>query len=126
MGKNLPAKAGDMRDIGSIPGSGRSPGGGNGNPFQYSCLENPMDRGDLWAKVHTVTKGWKRLSMQAQYIAKIGLSYGASGKEPFCQGKRQEMRVQSLGQEDPLKKEMVTHSSTLAWKIPCMEEPGGL
>ena len=43
--KNLPASAGDTRDAGSIPGLGRSPGGGHGNPFQYSCLENPMDRG---------------------------------------------------------------------------------
>ena len=43
--KNLPAKAGDTRDMGSISELGRSPGGGNGNPLQYSCLENPMDRG---------------------------------------------------------------------------------
>ena len=43
--KNLPANAGDIRDAGSIPGLGRSPGEGNGNPLQYSCLENPMDRG---------------------------------------------------------------------------------
>ena len=43
--KNLPANAGDIRDVGLIPGSGRSPGGGHGNPLQYSCLENPMDRG---------------------------------------------------------------------------------
>ena len=43
--KNLPANAGDMRDVGLIPGLGRSPGGGNGNPLQFSCLENPMDRG---------------------------------------------------------------------------------
>ena len=47
--KNLPAKAGDIRDMGSIPGSGRSPGGGHGNPLQYSCLENSMDRGAWWA-----------------------------------------------------------------------------
>ena len=47
--KNLPASAGDS---GSISGSGRSPGGGNGNPLQYSCLENPMDRGALWVIVH--------------------------------------------------------------------------
>ena len=46
MVKNLPANAGDM---GSVPGSGRSPGGGNGNPPQYSCLENPVDRGAWWA-----------------------------------------------------------------------------
>ena len=45
MVKNPPANAGDVRDTGPVPGSGRSPGGGNGNPLQYSCLENPMDRG---------------------------------------------------------------------------------
>ena len=44
--KNALANAGDIRDMGSIPGSGRSPGGGNSNPVEYSCLENPMDRGD--------------------------------------------------------------------------------
>ena len=55
-GKNLPANAGDIRDAGSIPGSGRSPGGGHDNPLQYSCLENPMDRGAWWATVHRVTK----------------------------------------------------------------------
>ena len=44
-GKEAPGNAGDVRDVGSIPGSGRFPGGGHGNPFQYSCLENPMDRG---------------------------------------------------------------------------------
>ena len=43
-------------DTGSIPGSGRSPGGGNGNPLQYCCLENPIDRGACWAAVHGVTK----------------------------------------------------------------------
>ena len=45
MVKNLPANVGDIRDVGSIPRSGRSPGGEHGNPLQYSCLENPMDRG---------------------------------------------------------------------------------
>ena len=54
--KNLPANAGDARDVGSIPGLGRSPGVENGNPFQYSCLESSMDRGALWATVHGVTK----------------------------------------------------------------------
>ena len=49
-------------DLGSIPGLGRSPGEGNGNPFQYSCLENPMDGGARWATVHRVTKSWTRLS----------------------------------------------------------------
>ena len=54
--KNPPANAGDMRDMGSIPGSGRSPGGGHDNPLQYSCLENPMDRGAWWATVHWAAK----------------------------------------------------------------------
>ena len=54
--KNPPAKAGDIRDTGSIPGSGRSPGEGNGNPLQYSCLKNPMDRGAWWATVHGVAQ----------------------------------------------------------------------
>ena len=54
--KNLPANAGDIRDADSIPGSGRSPIGGNSNPLQYSCLENPMDRGAWRATVYRVTK----------------------------------------------------------------------
>ena len=49
--KNLPANAGDTRDMSLIPGLGRSPEGGNGNPLQYSCLENPMDRGAWWPTV---------------------------------------------------------------------------
>ena len=63
--KNLPATAGDARDTGSIPGSGRSPEGGNGNPLQYSCLENPMNRGARWAAVHGVTKSQTQLSKSA-------------------------------------------------------------
>ena len=55
--KNLPANAGNIRDVGSIPGSGRSPGGGKGNPLQYSYQENPMDRGGWLATVHGVAKG---------------------------------------------------------------------
>ena len=54
--KNLPAKAGDTGDTGLIPGLGRSPEAGNGNPLRYSCLENPMDRRAWWAIVHGVTK----------------------------------------------------------------------
>ena len=68
MVKNLPANAEDLRDMGWIPGLGRSPGGGHGDILQYSCLENPMDRGAGWATVHRVTKSWtrlKRLSMHA-------------------------------------------------------------
>ena len=66
--KNPPANAGDIRDAGSIPGSGRSPGGGHGNPLQFSCLENFIDRGAWCATFHGVTKSWtwlKRLSIHA-------------------------------------------------------------
>ena len=56
--KNPPANARDAGDLDSIPGSGRSPGEGNGNPLQYSCLGNPMDRETCWATVHGVAKSW--------------------------------------------------------------------
>jgi len=59
--KNSPASAGDVRIMGLIPGSGRSPGEGNGSPLQYSCLENHIDRGVWWAAVHGVTKSWTLL-----------------------------------------------------------------
>ena len=59
--KNPPANAGDGRNMGSIPGSGRSCGEGNRNPLQYSCLENPKDRGAWWATVHGVAKSQARL-----------------------------------------------------------------
>ena len=55
------ASVGDVRDTGSIPGLGRSPGVGHGNALQYSCLENPMDRGGWWAMVHSVSKSWTQL-----------------------------------------------------------------
>ena len=97
MVKNPPAKAGDARDIGSIPGSGSSPGGGNGNPRQYSCLENPMDKGAWWADVYGVAQSWTRLS-----------------DFTFT------FHFQAL------EKEMATHSSVLAWRIPGTGEPGEL
>ena len=56
--KNLPVNAGDIRDAGSIPGSGRSPGIGHGNPLRYSCLENPVDRGAWWAIGHRLAESW--------------------------------------------------------------------
>ena len=54
MAKNPPANEGDIRDVGSIPRLGTSPGGGHGNPLQYSCLENPMNRGVCWVTVHNL------------------------------------------------------------------------
>ena len=59
--KNPPANAGDIGDMGSIPGWGRSPGGGHGNPLQYSCLEKLMDRGAWWATVHRIAKSQTQL-----------------------------------------------------------------
>ena len=61
MVKNPPANAGDFRDMGLIPRSKISPGGGHSNLLQYSCLENPMDRGAWQATVHSVTKRWTQL-----------------------------------------------------------------
>ena len=64
--KNPPADAVDVRDTGSIPGLGRSPGEGNGNPLQYSCLGNPVDKGAWQTTVHGVAKSWTQLSIQTQ------------------------------------------------------------
>ena len=74
--KNLPAYAGDIRDVCSIPGLRRSPGGEHSNPLQCSCLENPMDRGTWQAIVHRVAKSQtqlKPLSMYADYSSKFTL-----------------------------------------------------
>ena len=71
MVKNPSAGARDVKDSGSIPESGRSPGGGHGNPLQYSCLEHPMDRGAWQAVVHGVAKNLtrlKRLSTHTQHV----------------------------------------------------------
>ena len=85
-------------DLGSIPGSGRSPGEGNGNQLQFSCLENPMDGGAWWATVHG-SQSRTRLS---------------------------DFTLLCLPQRLWSEKAMAPHSSTLAWKIPWTEEPGGL
>ena len=74
MVKNPLANAGDIRDAGSIPGSGRSPGGGHGTPLQYSCLENPMDRGAWGTTVHGVAKsqiGLKQLGTYARITGRV-------------------------------------------------------
>ena len=63
--KNLLTNTEDTGDVGLVPGSGRSPGVGNGNPLQYSCLKNSMGRGAWWAAVHGVAESWTRLSKHA-------------------------------------------------------------
>ena len=96
-GSDGKASAYNAGDQGSIPGLGRSSGEGNGNPLQYSCLENPMDRGAWWAAVHGVAKSRTQLSDFT-----FTFHFHA------------------------LEKEMATHSSVLAWRIPGTGEPGGL
>ena len=89
--KNLPANAGDVRDAGLIPGSGRSPGEGHDNPLQYSCLESPMDRGTWRATVHRVTKSQTQLKWLGMHARKVygrlwplGLKYKIMGcSNPF-------------------------------------------
>ena len=66
--ENPSANAGDIRDTGLIPGSGRSPGEGNGNPLQCSCLGNPTGRGAWWATVHGVTKEWDTTEQLSDYV----------------------------------------------------------
>ena len=73
MVRNPPANSGDKGDAGLIPGSRGSPGEGNGNPLQYSCLENPMDRGPWHAAVHGVAKSWTRLKRMSMYHAREDL-----------------------------------------------------
>ena len=71
MVKNPPANAGDIRDVGLIPGSGRSPGGRHGNPLQYSCLENPMDRRAWWATVRSIARvrhDWSNLASTQYFV----------------------------------------------------------
>ena len=70
--KNLSASAGD---VGSTPGLGRSPGEGNGNPLQYSCLGNPMDRGAWWATVHGVTESDTTDSQLTEHAGKVELHF---------------------------------------------------
>ena len=77
MVKNPPANAGDAGYTGSIPGPGRSPGEGNSNPLQYSCLANPMDRGGWWTTVHTVAKrvGHDLATAQFKFADDDGMYY---------------------------------------------------
>ena len=82
MVKNLPANARDVRDGSLIPGSGRSPGGRHGNPLQYSCLENIVDRGTWWVIVHRVAKSQtslKQHGIQVTDLIYLGFKITANG-----------------------------------------------
>ena len=83
MVKNPPANAGGIRDVGLIAGLGRSPGGGHGNPLQYSCLENPIDIGAWWATVHRVALSRTHLKGLSTQAHKPGDSEG-QGRLACC------------------------------------------
>ena len=82
MVKNPPANAGDTGEAGSIPGSGRSPGGDNGNPLSYSCLENPMDRGAWRASLYGVPESRTQLHTRAQLVMDIPRATQDAGRAP--------------------------------------------
>ena len=94
------------------------------NNYSHSCPQ----RTSIYKQVsinHRATSIFQT-SIYKPSCYKMGFSGGANGKEPTCQCRRQKTCVQSLGEEDPLEKEMATHVSILAWRIPWTEEPGGL
>ena len=128
-GKDSSCNAGDP---GLIHGLRRSPGEVNGYSLQYSCLENSMDRGALWATVHGVAKSWTRLSKctHTQRCFQKALKHLMNTFLVVQTVKNlsamQETQVWSMSWEDPLEKWMVAHSSILAWRILWTEEPGGL
>ena len=78
MVKNLPANAGNVRDVGSIPGLGRSLEGGHGNPFQYSCLENPMDRGAWQATVPRVAMSQTQLNQLSTHTSILLMTFNVT------------------------------------------------
>ena len=123
--KNMPDHA---RDVGSIPGSGRFPGEGNGNPLQYSCLGNPWteEPGGLQSMgSHSVRHSWSD-GARTHIILNSHIIWFPVAQMVKDLPAMQETRIQSLGQEDTLEKGMATHPSILAWRIPETEGPGGL
>ena len=122
-GKESACSAGDL---GSIPGLGRFLGEGDGNPLQYSCLEDPTNRGAWRAIVQEIAKGngtititehskFKQSLLHTLLLRRRGFPDGSVVKNPPAMW---EIWVQSLGWEDPLENGMATHSSILVWRIP--------
>ena len=123
-GKESACNAGATGDLGLIPRWGRFPGGGNGNPLQYSCLENPRDGGAWWPAVCGVAQSRTRLKeLSSSSMHHSGVSLVAQRYRTHLPTQE---TLQSLGWEDPLEKEMATHPNILAWEIPWTEAPGGL
>ena len=123
--KNLSANVGDIRDMSSIPGLGRSPGGGHSNPLQYFCLENPMDRGESHELVGYSPQGCKESdTTEATWHSTEHVYTWAPLVAQTVENlpAMQETWVWPLGQEYPLEKGMTTHSSILALRIPWTEE----
>ena len=83
----------DAGDAGSIPGSGRSPGEGNDNPLQYSCLENAMDRGAWWASVHRIAKSWTQLKGLNMHAHSGGRDHSFISLQGIAQGSCNEYQV---------------------------------
>ena len=113
----------DISDAGSIPGSGKSHRGGHDNPFQCSCLENPMDRGAWRATVLEVKKSWtglKQILPRKSHGWRSLVGCSPWGREEVDTTERLHFHFHAL------EKEMATHSSVLAWRIPGTGEPGGL
>ena len=122
MVKNPPASTEDTGDRGSISGLGRFPEGGNGNPFYYSCLENPMDRGAWWATAHGIAKSQTGLKRQSLYTHTqaltpmcIGFPGGSDSKE-LTDNAGDLSLIPGLGRS--LGEGMATHFSIFAWRIP--------
>ena len=112
MVKNPPASAGDVRDAGSIPRSGRAHGGGQGNPLQYPCLENPVDGGAWWATVHGVPKSQTRPS---DFTFTFQYSWASLVAQLV---KKNLPTMQETWVRSPLEKGEATHPSILAWRMP--------
>ena len=118
------ASACNAGDSGSIPVLGRSPGGGNGNPLQYSCLENPMDRRAWQATVHAVAKtGWLHFGTQGRSWRLKPIPYKQEGLPWWLRWKRIHLQYGRPGFDPwvgkiPLEDGVATHSSIFAWRIP--------
>ena len=118
-GSEVKVPACNAGDLGLIPGSERFPGEGNGNSLQYSCLENPRDRGVWWATVHGVAKSPTQLSdFTFTFKATMWLCLVAQLVKNLPT--MRETWVRSLGWEDTLENETATHSSILAWATQSM------